>query len=414
MHKAGVYITISSYSHGGGSGHFEMNWFGIPQKYLGKSVAVLTAKEKPFYITDLLAYCIVERPTDRYTTSVLAPHFNISTLMKGECLGYWIFLVTESGRPGEPNFTYSSCFTPMPRWMRQHCCKLAPLKLKKLLIPGTHNSGMYSKGHVWPHEEYIYNQDQNITTQLAYGIRSLDLRVMYYGNVFYVSHGNWRGWPTIRQVLLEVRQFVKKTGELVLLDFHAFNEGFEPPATERHKQLVRVIVEELEEVLLNGTFFQKSLGEILDYCENKTEKPGHVFVFYNAHYEGWGEEYLLSAVFHRWPDAQSVPELLEYLKKEGCSRLLGYSLISAMAEMTPKFPYLIIGARHAAQMVNHDITELFRTNISHCHAIVATDFFRGNDIIRVAIEANLNRVEDESVDYSYSSLKDCNISRQHS
>ncbi|KAH9367297.1 hypothetical protein HPB48_011928 [Haemaphysalis longicornis] len=266
---------------------------------------------------------------------------------------------------------------------------------------------MYSKGNAWPHEEYIYNQDQNISTQLAYGIRCLDLRVMYYGNVFYVSHANWRGWPTIRQVLLEVRQFVKKTGELVLLDFHRFNQGFQQDAHRRHKQLVSVIVDELGDVLLEKTSVDDTLGFIFGFCDKKEERKGHVLVFYNAEYKGWGDEYLANPIFHQWPNAQTVPQLLKYLQQYGCPPFFDDNLISAMAEMTPKFSSLIIGNRRAAQLANHAVTELFRTNLSECNAIVATDYFLGNNIIGVAIEANLDRGKREARHFSYASFKDC-------
>ncbi|KAL1423947.1 hypothetical protein MTO96_020740 [Rhipicephalus appendiculatus] len=168
MRRSGIYITISSYSGFWSYGYFQMNWFGIPDKHVGVAHAALATTNPPKRRADVLSIVLITRPSGKYTTSVRAPAFNVSTLMKGECLGYWA-LVLEPWEPWKPVVLYSSCFTPKPRWMRQNCCTLSTLSLLDLLIPGTHNSGMYHQGYTHPHEEYLYNQDQ--TCRTAAGIR---------------------------------------------------------------------------------------------------------------------------------------------------------------------------------------------------------------------------------------------------
>ncbi|XP_049525780.1 uncharacterized protein LOC119455223 isoform X2 [Dermacentor silvarum] len=414
MRQSGIYITVSSYSGFWSYGHFEINWFGIPEKYLGVTYAVLSRKNPPRAYSDVLSISPVLRPTDRFTTSVPAPSFNVSTLMRGECLGYWAVILGESHKPWEPVVLYSSCFTPKPRWMRQNCCKLSTLSLLDMLIPGTHNAGMYNQMYTHPHEEYLYNQDQTIAQQLAYGIRSLDLRVQYSGGEFYVTHSRTAGWPTIRQVLKEVREFVEVTGELVLLDFHRFTKGFDEghdnvPA--RHLELVNLIVTVLRDVLLEGHAYVMKLDIILDECRNETKPRGHVIVFYNyEQYKGPYEHYLGPAVEHRWPNAQSQDALMRYLKDKACVRGSGSNLISIMAELTPSFPALVIGNRRAAQWVNHDVTEYFRREGPNCSGIIATDYFLGNGIIEVAIEANLEKGREGLFVYQYQPHKHCNVS----
>lgn len=57
----------------------------------------------------------------------------------------------------------------------------------KLMIPGTHNSGCYDE---FPEadirlrflDNYLYTQDQDVWTQLCFGIRYLDVRVGYYNS----------------------------------------------------------------------------------------------------------------------------------------------------------------------------------------------------------------------------------------
>ncbi|KAH6931221.1 hypothetical protein HPB50_022955 [Hyalomma asiaticum] len=92
---------------------------------------------------------------------------------------------------------HSSCFTPKPRCMRNNYQALSSLTLLDMLIPGTHDSGMYDQGPALPHEVYLYTQDQTIKQQLAYGIRALDLRVQYSKRQFFIPHDRWRGRPKL-------------------------------------------------------------------------------------------------------------------------------------------------------------------------------------------------------------------------
>ncbi|XP_037502115.2 uncharacterized protein LOC119376287 [Rhipicephalus sanguineus] len=414
MRRTGIYITISSYSGFWSYGHFELNWFGIPNEHIGVTYAVLTTRNPPKASADVLSIVPITRATDRYTTSAPAPTFNVSTLMKGECLGYWAVVIDNTYKPWDPVVLHSSCFTPKPRWMRQHCCTLSTLSLLDMLIPGTHNSGMYNKGYTHPHQEYLYNQDQDITQQLAYGIRSLDLRVQYSSGVFYVTHSRTRGWPTIEQVLREVREFVQATGELVLLDFHRFTKGFDvgyDNVTARHLKLVKLIVKELNDVLLRKEYYLMRLNEIFDQCENKTKPSGHVIVFYNYEdYSGEYQQFLAPGVHHKWPNAQSEGALMKYLRKHACVHQSSSNLVSIMTELTPSFPSLVIGNRRAAQWINHDVTEYFRGKGPNCYGIIATDYFLGNAIIEATIEANLEKGRAGLFVYHYRPHRYCKAS----
>nr|XP_037284901.1 uncharacterized protein LOC119177815 [Rhipicephalus microplus] len=413
MRRTGIYITVSSYTGFWNYGHFEMNWFGIPEKHMRVAHAALTTRSPPEKRADVLSMVPITQPSGKYTTSVPAPIFNISILMKGKCLGYWAY-VLEPWVPWSPVILYSSCFTPKPRWMRQNCCMLSTLSLLDLLIPGTHNSGMYHQGYAHPHEEYLYNQDQTVAQQLAYGIRSLDLRVQYSSGVFYVTHDRIRGWPTIEQVLLEVREFVQATGELVLLDFHRFTKGFDKESdnvTARHMELVKLIFTKLGDVALDNYAYFMKLVDLLDRCQNKTKPSGHVIVFYNyAGYTGKYQRFLSPGVHHKWPNAQNESALMQYLEKHACVHRSSSNPISIMAELTPSFPSLVIGNRRAAELINHQVTEYFRRAGPKCHGIIATDYFLGNGMIEETIEANLEKGRERLFSYNYNPEKYCKAS----
>ncbi|XP_075548074.1 uncharacterized protein LOC142582348 isoform X2 [Dermacentor variabilis] len=397
MRESGVYLTLSSFSDHGILPFFELNWFGIPHRYIGLVSVMLSTRNPPQSPSDILARQPIKKPTESYVTRIQAPNFNVTTLMKGKCLGYWALVMETSGnvKSSRPDkVLYSSCLTPQPRWMRENCAALSTIKLTDMLIPGTHNAGMYKAGYTHPHEQLIFNQDQTTRQQLAYGIRGLDLRVQYCNGDYYITHDIMRGQPTVRQVLREVRKFVEETGELVLLDFHRFPKGFEQQrkvATTRHDKLADLIVTELKGVLLKRFDYLKTMGEILGACRNEGRKQGGVIVFYNSRdYHGPYQEFLAPGVCQKWPNAQSKEALMEYLKTKACVRGAGY-MVAIMAELTPKFPKFVVSTRKLAEWVNRDITELFRRQPQKYAGIIATDFFLGNGIIDVAIEANLLR-----------------------
>ncbi|XP_037517213.1 uncharacterized protein LOC119394065 [Rhipicephalus sanguineus] len=438
MRKSGTYLTVSY-------DHFELNWFGVRQDYIGKTLVLLSRYNPPRCLSDILALCAVKTSSGKHKTSVLAKNFKVSVLMRGMCLGYWALIVknrnsseiempwtsVKQGKkwdlPKEASNTtvihltqllscfpkdvssskgqtpscvevlYSSCFTPKPRWMRDNYQELSSLSLMDMLIPGTHDAGMYHQGTPLPHEKLLYNQDRTIKQQLAYGIRALDLRVQYSRGEFYITHDRVRGWPTVSEVLRDVREFVDETGEIVILDFHRFTVGFDEGYDDvpaRHLQLQHVIMQQLGGVLLKRFDYFKKLEEIFGDSKNGLRLHGHVIAFYRSNYfRGPYANYLAPAILHRWANAKSLKELMKYMREKAC--VSGTcNLISVMAELTPSFPKLIVSPRRAAKWVNHDVTEFFRHKQRTCSGIVSTDFFLGNGMIDVTIEANILRGRD--------------------
>lgn len=61
---------------------------------------------------------------------------------------------------------------------------LGELSITSLFIPGTHNSACYLRGNSLSQRDtigrYLLTQDQDVWSQLVYGIRYIDLRVGIY------------------------------------------------------------------------------------------------------------------------------------------------------------------------------------------------------------------------------------------
>uniref|UniRef100_G3ML16 Phosphatidylinositol-specific phospholipase C X domain-containing protein n=1 Tax=Amblyomma maculatum TaxID=34609 RepID=G3ML16_AMBMU len=386
MRKAGVYLSVSSVSSLFTYGQFEVNWYGIPAEYFGKTyIALMTNTTSEWKSLDMWP---VTKANGKKITNVDAPAFDLDVLMKGQCLGYAAGFLTRLGN--QYKILLSSCFSARPTWMRRYCSEFSRLTLREMLIPGTHNSGMYNLGYAHPHEKlYLYNQDQTIRQQLAYGIRGFDLRVQYYNGQFYVTHDTVRGWITIREVLQDVRWFVNVTGEVVLLDFHRFTTGFgKTNENERHMELWKLIVKELKDLLLEKAAWWKPVGDIFGDCTNGEVKNGRIIVFYNHDFNSTTyDKYLAMPVKQMWPNAHHPDVLKTYLEKEACAPQSS-QMIGIMAELTASFPNFILGNRVGAEWVNYMVTEFFRRNYDRCRGIIYTDFFLGSGVIEVAVEAN--------------------------
>lgn len=79
------------------------------------------------------------------------------------------------------------------------------LPLTSLLLPGTHNSGCYEQGlSLSPGlARFLFTQDQDVYTQLVFGVRYIDLRI----GIFPVKNSNSsHGMDLDKRLLLE--QFV--------------------------------------------------------------------------------------------------------------------------------------------------------------------------------------------------------------
>ncbi|KAH6931220.1 hypothetical protein HPB50_022954 [Hyalomma asiaticum] len=133
------------------------------------------------------------------------------------------------------------------------------------------------------------------------------------------------------------------------------------------------------------------MRQIFDEPGNEVNVQGHVIVSYHSeYYKGPYEKYLAPAILHRWANAKSEETLIKYVEAKACVSGV-CNLISIMAELTGPFPELIASPRRVAERVNHDVTEFFRRKQETCSGIISTDFFLGNGIIDVTIEANTQR-----------------------
>lgn len=395
LKQRGVYLTVSSYEGAlKKAGHFEVNWYGVDVDLLNKTFAALLSQAPRSSNWNNAQLYPVRQSVGRLTTPVKYPKYSTELAMTGNCLGYWAVLLQVDVADNSSVVIESSCLRGHPRWMRESCCHFSNLRLDELFVPGTHDSAMYRLRRDWPVGDFIFTQDETIAQQLAFGIRSLDLRVGFVDGVFWIFHNKFKSQVTVETILRQVRSFVETTGEVVLLDFHRFTLGFDryvDPVDERHRMLVQVIVNTLGEVAAPRRLFNSTLEEILGGCgqQARRNKPS-VFLMYNYDYVGPHSEFLCPGVVQNWADAQDINYLVEYLEENACKKSPG-TLSSAQAELTVKFPSQVDVLRELAEIVNFNVTNLFREHFWKCTNIVTNDYFLGSGTVELAIEANKYR-----------------------
>ena len=91
------------------------------------------------------------------------------------------------------------------------------MPIHKMFLPGTHNSGSYRtyEGHSSDtvFMRYLICQDENIWSQLVYGIRYLDIRIGYYPDQkekFWLNHNYARINP-ISSLIEDLKMFLQST-----------------------------------------------------------------------------------------------------------------------------------------------------------------------------------------------------------
>lgn len=288
---------------------------------------------------------------------------------------------------------------------------LGRLPIGSLMIPGTHNSGCYphknlSRRRIY--QRYLLTQDRDVWTQLVHGIRYLDIRVGYYTSLtngttdddtltsrFWVYHDIIR-LTSLSAIIKDVRNFLNVArGEIVIMDFHRFPVGFDG-RPGRHRLLAMVLQREFEGLILKYDAGIESLGPTLNdiwatgkrliICYNDKRTANEYDWLWPAISQAWGNQQTAEGLFKHLEDVIMGPKLF----RNGQNPLW-----AVMAELTPLSLSILFnlsdGLREMADSVNRNLTFKFQDEWWNDTNIVATDFFLGNNLIDVSIQANMRK-----------------------
>ncbi|XP_066250278.1 PI-PLC X domain-containing protein 1-like [Euwallacea similis] len=282
----------------------------------------------------------------------------------------------------------SRCLEIQPTWMFDNRQYLGRKKIGNLFIPGTHNSGSH-KGIISYFEGYVLNQDQSVWRQLVYGIRYLDLRIGFVPEGgFYIYHDHVKV-TKIEPILEEIRKFAELAPqEVIFVDFHRFPF---PTNFSRalHNRFTEILHAYLGDFAVIPSGLQAGSGPTLNeiWSQNKS-----IIISYADRSTVNHTPWLWHPIKQFWGDTNQLPTLKEYLYSALYQHKSNTNPMWAlMAELTPQ-PWDVIfrknNLRELAQKVNKEVTKWVRDEWFNEVNIVASDYFLGNDLIRVAIEGN--------------------------
>jgi hypothetical protein len=171
---------------------------------------------------------------------------------------------------GEKELRFStSIITDRASWMQDRLGTLGGKRLRDLVLPASHDAGMYHSGDP---TNISRNQRLSILEQLRYGIRYFDLRVMLHPNnpegELWIHHGGIGG-PLLQTVLDDIAAFANEGHkELVILTFSVFKHI----NSNRYKELVRMVVATIGKWLVKSKPNGKRLADITlsEYVKEKT------------------------------------------------------------------------------------------------------------------------------------------------
>lgn len=146
------------------------------------------------------------------------------------------------------------CLKIQPAWMSLEK-QFNDVPFRQFFIPGSHCAACHvTKSNVKNGllKKVGFLQSFNIWQQMVLGVRYFDFSVGFYpngtsGKEFWVMNGNLKITPLLN-VLKTVRKFVILSHEPIFMDFFDFPLGFYNHP-ERHKKLIKLLIQELGDVL---------------------------------------------------------------------------------------------------------------------------------------------------------------------
>jgi hypothetical protein len=118
----------------------------------------------------------------------------------------------------------TSIVTDRGTWMADRAAKLGGRQLKQLVLPASHDAGMYRVDEIEFARLWVQTQSRPIYRQLEDGVRWFDLRLMRVKNHIVLHHGGWKG-PRLADVIGDIKKFIEAgRRELILLKFSSFRD----------------------------------------------------------------------------------------------------------------------------------------------------------------------------------------------
>ncbi|XP_032780969.2 PI-PLC X domain-containing protein 1 isoform X2 [Daphnia magna] len=320
------------------------------------------------------------------------PHLEAGDLIDERCQHYWAAYVRQNNQ-----IVTCNCLRARPNWMSDMKDKIKDVKLRELYLPGTHDAAAYERYVGLSSEnmktKYAITQDEDLFHQLSFGVRYLDMRIIFLPNAsnpdvrFWTHHGSYILRPLVNDTAL-VREFISRTEEIVIFDIHG-GDNLDQEVGVR-QELQNLLYEEFGEWMAPSNLtWEATLNDFWSTGKRLVVTCNETNIL--------GTPYFWPAIWHQWGNVNTVEDLETYLTgvMERAADGQLETAWSAMAELTPNSIDVTTdrlgGLRNAADLVNRNVTTWFRERWSEWATIVSLDFFLGSNIVDLAIQENQRR-----------------------
>ncbi|KAH8234868.1 hypothetical protein KR032_004628, partial [Drosophila birchii] len=319
------------------------------------------------------------------------------------------------------------CLKIQPNWMAQNK-DVSRMPLKNMFLPGTHASGAVvnrtSKSVLI--KDYLQAQLFDVWSQLVFGIRYLDFSVGYescfkiltkiYINIYYSLLFSYKNMATnddsdnfwlvnenmflqpLVGVLRDVLHFVKKSGEMVVLDFSSFPIGF-----YKHPEIYRSLYYLIRREL-GDEAYQRNVSTN-EHCANRNlqdllRQNRHVMILFPTqelpHPEN--ESNLICPSWQRFSTSfKNMSQTLDFMrllfsrKPESPVKDDGW-IFSAVRSMEQSLnSHKLQTAKERAAAMNPKVNQWLKGPWGNNANVVAMDYFSNTNLVDLAIQINAHK-----------------------
>ncbi|EDV23633.1 uncharacterized protein TRIADDRAFT_57039 [Trichoplax adhaerens] len=268
-------------------------------------------------------------------------------------------------------------------WMSDLKNSISKVKLRDLILPGTHDSACYDMVFSLA-DSWTQTQSETFENQLLDGIRYFDLRTEYKKgskDKFRFVHNTWLTTTSVPNFLQSVKTFVSKYQEIIILDFnhfYYFNANI-------HDELIEVIMKHIGNDMAPISFTQDVIiGKMWD--QNK-----RIIVAYDGKSQSLknrNNKKLWPAIRSVWPNVDHVQDAKKKLDQEVDRNHTSLWVLQGI--LTPLSESIIpFSVQHLANTMNSNLNTWLENDWLHKSInIVISDFYLGNNVVSIAVQRN--------------------------
>ncbi|XP_017042983.1 uncharacterized protein LOC108089317 [Drosophila ficusphila] len=320
---------------------------------------------------------------------------------KGKCLPHFV-----ASYKGTELLTVD-CLKIQPNWMTQ-IKYLNKVPLKKIFLPGTHASGAFTgsskKSSSILVRDYLVAQQFDIWSQLVFGIRYLDFSIGYKNmntetdsDNFWIANENMLITPLVA-ILRDVHQFVKRSGEMVVLDFSSFPIGFYKHP-EIYSSLFRLLRQEL-----GDEAFQRNVAKD-EHCADRNfgdlqQQGKHLVILFPTQELPYpeNESNIICPSWRRFSTSfMNISQTLDYMrllfsrKPDSPVRDDGWIFTAVRSMEQTLNAHKLETAKERAAVLNPKVNQWLKGPWGNNANVVALDYFSNTNIVDWAISVNTHK-----------------------